>query len=60
MPAIMRPLVGETLLGDAGGEWEGFQKGLDLVGPGDALAVMCIEESDRILAWLDDHAEALS
>lgn len=60
MPAIMRPLVGDALLGDADGEWEGFQKGLDLVGPGDALAVMCIEESDRILAWLDDNAETLS
>jgi cyanophycin synthetase len=60
MPAIMRPLVGSALVGEAGSEWEGFQRGLELTGPGDALAVMCIEESDRILAWLDAHGESLS
>lgn len=60
MPGIMRPLVGKALVGDAGSEWEGFQKGLELVQPGDVLAVMCIEESDRILAWLDEHGTALS
>ncbi len=59
MPAIMRPLLTEVLAGEAESEWEGFEAGLDQVGPGDTLAVMCIEESDRILAWLDQHGEAL-
>ena len=60
MPAIMRPLLGDRLTSETAGEWEGFQTGVDLLGHGDTLAVMCIEESDRILAWLDEHGEALS
>ncbi len=60
MPGIMRPLLGEKLVAETGGEWEGFEAGLRQLGPGDTLAVMCIEDSDRILAWLEERGEALS
>jgi len=60
MPALMRPIVGDALVDDVEGEWEGFQRGLDVLSPGDVLAVMCIEDSDRILAWLDEQGQPLS
>lgn len=60
MPGLMRPLLGDTIVEEVAGEWEGFESGLRQVGPGDVLAVMCIEESDRILAWLDGRGEVLS
>jgi hypothetical protein len=60
MPDLMRPIVGSALIGDVPDEWEGFHKGLDTIVAGDVLAVMCIEESDRILAWLDERGTSLS
>jgi cyanophycin synthetase len=60
MPALMRPVVGEALLGDAPSEMDGFNDGLQHLRAGDVLAVMCIEDSDEILAWLDAHGRPLS
>jgi cyanophycin synthetase len=60
MPALMRPFVGEVFAGDAPNEWEGFRAGMELIVPGDVLAVMCIEESDHILGYLDAHGTPLS
>jgi cyanophycin synthetase len=60
MPALMRPVVGERLVDEAPNERSGFYRGLDLLESGDTLAVMCIEDYDEILGYLDSHANARS
>ncbi len=60
MPALQRAVVGGRLLAETAGEYEGFLVGMDLLTPGDVLAVMCIEDYDTILPYLEQHATALS
>lgn len=60
MPGIMRGIVGDSLICMSPNEREGFHRGLELLARGDVLAVMCIEDYDEILAYLDEHGTSLS
>ena len=39
MPGLMRPVLGDMIVDEVAGEWEGFESGLRQVGPGDVLFV---------------------
>lgn len=60
MPEILRRVVGDRLSRECPNERSAFYAGLEQVGTGDTLAVMCIEDSDEILGYLDEHGTALS
>ncbi|HEV2129103.1 MAG TPA: Mur ligase family protein [Thermomicrobiales bacterium] len=57
---LMRPVVGEVLVDETGNEREGFFSGLRRLEPGDVLAVMCVEDYETILPYLDERATSLS
>lgn len=60
MPALMRRVVGDALVAETPNERSGFHKGMEMLKPGDVLAVMCIEDYDVILDHLDKHGTTLS
>lgn len=60
MPGILKRVVGDRLIQECANERSAFYAGLEQVSAGDTLAVMCIEDSDEILAYLEQHASPLS
>jgi len=60
MPGILRRVAGDRVVMECPNERTAVYAGLDLLGKGDVLAVMCIEDSDEILAYLEKHASPLS
>ena len=60
MPSLMRQAVGEVIVAETPNERSGFQEGIARLSPGDVLTVMCIEDYDAILEYLDEHGRSLS
>lgn len=57
MPALMRSIVGDSLVDEASSERGGFYRALEVLEPGDVLTVMCIEDYDEILGYLNEHGK---
>lgn len=60
MPDILRRAVGDHVIQECPNERSAFYAGLEQVTSGDVLAVMCIEDSDEILEYLEERATPLS
>jgi UDP-N-acetylmuramyl tripeptide synthase len=60
MPGILRRVVGDGVIQECPNERSAFYAGLDQVIAGDTFAVMCIEDSDEIIGYLEQHANSLS
>ncbi|MBA2289896.1 MAG: hypothetical protein H0V98_05890 [Chloroflexia bacterium] len=59
MPGILRRVVGDGVIQECPNERSAFYAGLDKVSAGDTFAVMCIEDSDEILGYLEQHANPI-
>ncbi len=60
MPNILRRAAGDRVCQEWPNERSAFYAGLEQTRAGDTLAVMCIEDSEEILAYLEQHAKPLS
>lgn len=60
MPRMLKRVVGDLAIQVSPNERTAFYRGLELIKAGDTLAVMCIEDSDEILGYLEEHARPVS